>query len=84
MNSKDNDTRPGQPFTIEVNGETYETSEQSLTAGEILELSGRNPKDFDLRRIRGGEKAVLDDGDSVKINSGLAFVAVPTGSTPVA
>lgn len=84
MNSKDNETRPGQPFTIEVDGETYETSEQALTAGEILKLSGRDPKDFDLRRIRGGKKEVLDDSDSVEINSGLAFLAVPTGSTPVA
>ena len=79
-----NETRPGQPFTIEVDGEEYETNQQELTAAEILQLADRDPAEFDLRRIRGGNKETLDDDTTVKINSGLAFIAVPTGPTGVA
>lgn len=77
-------TRPGEPFTFEVDDEPIETNEHVLPAAEILRLADRDPADFDLRRIRGGPKETLHDDEEVRINSGLAFVTISTGPTPVA
>ena len=76
------DERPGSPFTVEIDGEEYTTNETEMTEHELVALGGRDPADYELVRIQGNQRVPVDG--PVKINSGLRFVTVATGATPVA
>ena len=72
------------PFTID--GESYETSDLSQRASELLHLAGRDPGMFDLAEIKGKESSKplrFDDNDIVEITKDAVFVTIRQ-SAPVA
>jgi hypothetical protein len=77
--------KPGEPFRIVIDDETYETLAHELSVRAILELAGVDPTTHVLVQIRGREQQRHEDLDeTIKINSGLKFVTVSREPVPVA
>lgn len=69
------------PFFI--NGEKFETRDDTLTVAEILAFVGKSPAEWYVVEKHGREQIEYRDGETVKIKSGVHLLTVSTGPTPV-
>lgn len=76
--------RPERPITFTVDGEPVTTSEERLTANQILGLAGIDPAANYLVQIRGREQVSYQGrGDEeIRVHEHEVFVSVSTGPTP--
>ena len=76
--------RPGRPITFTVDGEPVTTTEEHLTANQILSLAGIDPATNYLVRVKGREQESYEGrGDQeIRVHEHEVFVSVSTGPTP--
>jgi len=76
--------RPGRLITFTVDGEPVTTTEEHLTANQILSLAGIDPAANYLVRVRGREQESYQGrGDQeIHVHEREVFVSVSTGPTP--
>jgi hypothetical protein len=62
---------------IFVNKKEFRVTEDALTGTQILQLAGFDPNQYDLFLIRGQKSDQIAPDQSVKIENGLHFNAIP-------
>jgi hypothetical protein len=77
--------RPGRPITFTVDGEPVTTTEEHLTANQILSLAGIDPATNYLVRVSGREQESYQGrgSEEIRVHEHEVFVSVSTGPTPV-
>lgn len=83
-----NQQHPGpDPITYTLEGETYTTSDRTLTPRQILEHGGFDPANHYLVELRGnsGEKESFQGkpDEIIHMHPNMRFLAMSTGPTPV-
>ena len=72
-------------FQFTVDGESFSTTENTLTPVQILEIAGINPDTHYLVQIRGNQQFSYKDEPNTPINisQNAKFIALFTGETTV-
>lgn len=60
---------------ITIDNTAYSTRDDDQHASELLRLAGKDPKAFDLFRIKGGVETHLMDGQIINLKDGDRFAA---------
>ena len=77
-------TRPGRPITFTVDREPVTTTQERLTANQILDLAGIDAATNYLVQVKGREQVSYEGrGDEeIRVHDDEVFVSVSTGPTP--
>jgi len=82
--SSNNDKGKSDNFIIFVDGEEVEVDNRTLTANQILNLSGINSSTHFLKLTKGGKEEDFKGDAEVKLHPKIEFISIYSGSTNVA
>ena len=82
-----NDEKSKKPktITIEIDGESYEVEEKTMTAAEILEVASLDPASHYLEEVKGRQQISYKGKPDaeIKVHNGSEFLTVPIGDETV-
>lgn len=74
-----------KPVTFSVDGRRYETSEETLTPVQIMEIAGIDPSNHYLTQIEGRHQTSYKDApnEPIRMRDEMVFISTSLGPTPV-